>query len=212
MERKFETKTRKQPLTSFGDRNLNDREFNMETTAKRKVENNGTTTENTKKMNYLNFDLEKAKDTSKELNILLADYHLYYQKLRNYHWNIVGRSFFDLHIKFEEMYNDTIIKIDEVAERILTLRYQPTSNYSDYLKLSNIKESKSELSDVEMVLNLIEDHGIILTQLAKVVKTAGDCNDEGTIDLIGAYIRELETTTWMLDAWRMNTGDIRKSI
>lgn len=163
-------------------------------------------------MNYLNFDLEKAKNTSKELNILLADYHLYYQKLRNYHWNIVGRSFFDLHVKFEEMYNDAILKIDEVAERILTLRYQPTSNYSDYLKLSNLKETKSELTDIEMVNNLIDDHGSILTQMAKVVEIAGDCGDEGTIDLIGAYIRELETTTWMLDAWRMNTESTRKSV
>ncbi|WP_298952644.1 DNA starvation/stationary phase protection protein [uncultured Nonlabens sp.] len=163
-------------------------------------------------MNYLNFDLEKAKNTSKELNILLADYHLYYQKLRNYHWNIVGRSFFDLHVKFEEMYNDAIIKIDEVAERILTLRYQPTSNYSDYLKLSNLKETKSELTDIEMVNNLIDDHGSILTQMAQVVSAAGECEDEGTIDLIGAYIRELETTTWMLDAWRMNTESTRKAI
>jgi starvation-inducible DNA-binding protein len=163
-------------------------------------------------MDYLHFDKGKAKDTSKELNILLADYHLYYQKIRNYHWNIVGRSFFDLHVKFEEMYDDAALKIDEIAERILTLRYQPTSNYSDYLTLSNIKESASELPDTDMVKNLIEDHGTILLQMSKVVKTAGACEDEGTIDLIGAYIRELETTTWMLDAWRMNTVDTRKSI
>jgi starvation-inducible DNA-binding protein len=163
-------------------------------------------------MNYLKFDIEKSKDTSKELNILLADYHLYYQKIRNYHWNIVGRSFFDLHVKFEEMYDDAALKIDEIAERILTLRYQPTSNYSDYLKLSNIKESKSELADTDMVKNLIEDHGTILFQMSKIVKTAGACGDEGTIDLIGAYIRQLETTTWMLDAWRMNTVDTRTSI
>ncbi|WP_124981377.1 Dps family protein [Nonlabens xiamenensis] len=163
-------------------------------------------------MNYLNFDLDKAKKTSKELNVLLADYHLYYQKLRNYHWNIVGRSFFDLHEKFEEMYDDAVLKIDEIAERILTLRYQPTSNYSDYLKISNIKETKSELSDVEMVNHLLEDHGHILSQMSKVVEAAGECEDEGTIDLIGAYIRELETTSWMLDAWRMNTEDTRKAI
>lgn len=212
MERKFETntKTKAQPLTSFGNRNIKNREFNMETTATRKVESNTTT--KTPNMNYLNFDLDKAKNTSKELNILLADYHLYYQKLRNYHWNIVGKSFFDLHVKFEEMYNDAIIKIDEIAERILTLRYQPTSNYSDYLKISNIKETHSDLSDIEMVNNLITDHGSILSQMSKVIETAEKCEDEGTIDLIGAYIRELETTSWMLDAWRMNTEDTRKSI
>jgi starvation-inducible DNA-binding protein len=210
MERKFETKTKKQPLTSFGNRNIKNREFNMETTATRKVETKTKT--KSSNMNYLNFDLDKAKNTSKELNILLADYNLYYQKLRNYHWNIVGKSFFDLHVKFEEMYDDAIIKIDEIAERILTLRYQPTSNYSDYLKISNIKETTSNLSDIEMVNNLITDHGSILSQMSKVIETAGKCEDEGTIDLIGAYIRELETTSWMLDAWRMNTEDTRKSI
>ena len=163
-------------------------------------------------MNYLNFDLEKAKDTSKELNILLADYHLYYQKLRNYHWNVVGHAFFDLHEKFEELYDDAVLKIDEIAERILTLRYQPASNYSDYLEISNIKETKSDLTDVEMVNNLLEDHGHILKQMSKVVEVAEKADDEGTIDLIGAYIRELETVSWMLDAWRMETEEKRKAL
>jgi len=163
-------------------------------------------------MNYLNFDLEKAKDTSKELNILLADYHLYYQKLRNYHWNVVGFAFFDLHEKFEELYDDAVLKIDEIAERILTLRYQPASNYSDYLEISNIKETASGLTDVEMVNNLLEDHGHILKQMSKVIEVADKADDEGTIDLIGAYIRELETVSWMLDAWRMKTEEKRSAL
>ena len=163
-------------------------------------------------MNYLNFDLEKAKDTCKELNVLLADYHLYYQKLRNYHWNVVGFAFFDLHEKFEELYDDAVLKIDEIAERILTLRYQPASNYSDYLEISNIKETKSDLTDVEMVNNLLDDHGHILKQMSKVVEVAEKADDEGTIDLIGAYIRELETVSWMLDAWRMKTEEKRKAL
>ena len=86
-------------------------------------------------MNYLDLDKTKIKATAKELDVLLADYHLYYQKLRNFHWNIVGRSFFDLHEKFEELYDDAKLKVDEIAERILTLRFQPVSNYSDYLKI-----------------------------------------------------------------------------
>ena len=73
-------------------------------------------------MNYLNLDKEKVTNTAKELNVLLADYHLYYQKLRNFHWNIVGKHFFDLHEKFEEMYDDAKLKVDEIAERILETR------------------------------------------------------------------------------------------
>lgn len=163
-------------------------------------------------MEYLNLNKEKITTTVEELNVLLADYHLYYQKLRNFHWNIIGKSFFDLHQKFEEMYDDAVLKIDEIAERILTLRYQPTSNLSDYLKLSNLEESKSELTDEEMVKTLLKDHGKILNQLRKVVEVADKAEDEGTIDLIGAYIRELEKTSWMLDAWVMKTKDNHKEI
>ena len=163
-------------------------------------------------MSYLNFNTEKAQHTSKELNVLLADYHLYYQKLRNFHWNIVGHNFFDLHVKFEEMYDDAVLKIDEIAERILTLRYQPTSNYSEYIATSSIKEAKSDLADVKMVDELLKDHSLLLKQMSKVIEVAGNAEDEGTIDLIGAYIRELETTSWMLDAWRMKKGDTHKAI
>lgn len=163
-------------------------------------------------MNYLNIDKEGAQKTVQELNTLLADYHIYYQKLRNFHWNIVGRNFFDLHIQFEEMYNDAKLKIDEIAERILTLRYQPTSNLSQYLGISNITESQSDMEDHEMVGILLGDHQKLLQQMSKVVKTADACSDEGTIDLIGGYIRELEKTSWMLDAWRMKTSDKHKAI
>ena len=158
-------------------------------------------------MEYLNLDREKITLTVEELNILLADYHLYYQKLRNFHWNIVGKNFFDLHEKFEVMYDDAKMKVDEIAERILTLRYQPVSNCSDYLKHSNLKESESKLSDTKMIDILLDDHGKIIKQMRKTVNVADDNGDEGTIDLLGAYIGELEKTSWMLDAWRMKTND-----
>lgn len=150
---------------------------------------------------YLNLDKEKTKETVKQLDILLADYHLYYQKLRNFHWNVEGKNFFDLHEKFEEMYDDAKIKIDEIAERILTLRMNPVSNFSEYLKLANLEESNTNLQDYQMVETLLEDHGKIISQMRKVVKTADDGGDEGTIDLVGAYIRELEKSSWMLEVW-----------
>lgn len=163
-------------------------------------------------MSYLDLDKEKTKTTVDKLNVLLADYHLYYQKLRNFHWNIVGYSFFDLHEKFEEMYDDAKLKVDEIAERILTLRFQPTSNYSDYLEISNLKESKSEHTADEMVDILLDDHNSLLKQLRDTVDAADEANDEGTIDLIGEYIRDLEKISWMLDAWRMKTSNTHKKI
>lgn len=158
-------------------------------------------------MSYLNLNKEKTTETAKELNILLADYHLYYQKLRNFHWNIVGKNFFDLHEKFEEMYDDAKLKVDEIAERILTLRFQPVSNYTDYLEMSNLKESPSRTEDAKMVKILLEDHGKILTQMRKVIEKADKAEDEGTIDMIGAYIADVEKISWMLDAWSMKSSD-----
>jgi len=152
-------------------------------------------------MSYLSLDKEKTTKTVDQLNILLADYHLYYQKLRNFHWNVQGTNFFDLHEKFEEMYDDAKLKVDEIAERILTLRHSPQSNLTGYLKITNLEESPSDLDDAKMVDILLDDHAKILSQMRKVVGVADNAGDEGTIDLIGAYIRELEKTSWMLDVW-----------
>lgn len=156
---------------------------------------------------------EKLIPVVVELNTLLANYHIYYQKLRNFHWNILGENFFDLHNKFEELYTDARTKIDEIAERILTLRYHPMSKLSDYLEISEIKEVSPLKSDRDMVLELINDHKILLSQMSNVLKKADIAGDEGTIDLTGAYIRELEKSSWMLSAWTKKTTEkLKKSI
>lgn len=157
-------------------------------------------------MNYLNIKDEKLLPTVVELNTLLADYHIYYQNLRNFHWNILGENFFELHDKFEELYTDAREKIDEIAERILTLRYHPMSNLKDYLKSSSIEEASSKLTDKKMVRTILDNHAILLSQMSKVIRKAENAKDEGTIDLIGAYIRELEKSSWMLDAFTKETA------
>lgn len=162
-------------------------------------------------MNYLNLDKSKTKETVKQLNILLADYHLYYQKLRNFHWNVSGHNFFDLHEQFEDMYNDAKVKIDEIAERILTLRFQPESNFTQYLDISNLSEASSDIEDFEMVATLLSDHSKIISQMRNTIDVADKNDDEGTIDLVGAYIRELEKTSWMLDAWIMKKEEKQHS-
>ena len=162
-------------------------------------------------MNYLNLDKSKTGVTVKQLNVLLADYHLYYQKLRNFHWNVSGHNFFDLHEQFEDMYNDAKVKIDEIAERILTLRFQPESNFTRYLEISNLSEASSDIKDFEMVAALLSDHSKIISQMRNTIDVADKNEDEGTIDLVGAYIRELEKTSWMLDAWIMKKEEKQHS-
>ena len=150
---------------------------------------------------YIKISKTDLKPVVSELQTILADYHLYYQKLRNFHWNVTGEHFFDLHDKFEEMYSDARLKIDEIAERILTLRFNPESNYSRYLEISRLKECSEEINSRDMISELIMDHAVMIKGMRGIIDTAGKVSDEGTIDLIGAYIRELEKTTWMLDAW-----------
>lgn len=152
-------------------------------------------------MNYLGFDNEKISDTVKSLNELLSSYHLYYQNLRNFHWNVKGENFFDLHTQFEELYNDARLTIDEIAERILTLRQRPVSRLSDYMAISKVKEAGHVDEDRIMVRTILQDHKILISQMREVLHLATKAGDEGTIDLIGGFLSKLEKKSWMLDAW-----------
>lgn len=152
-------------------------------------------------MNYLTEQDEKMMPTVISLNTLLADYHVYYQNLRNFHWNIIGKNFFDLHPKFEQLYGDASLKIDEIAERILTLNHHPVSRISDYLEISSLKEVNSFLEGQEMVQASIENQVHLLKQIKEVLEKAKKAGDEGTMDLMSGYIRQLEKETWMLKAW-----------
>ncbi|RRQ50638.1 DNA starvation/stationary phase protection protein [Maribacter algicola] len=158
-------------------------------------------------MSYLVIDKKEVKPVVEELNILLADYNIYYQNLRGFHWNVLGKNFFDLHEKFEELYTDARIKIDEIAERILTLRQHPESRFTEYLKLSKVKEVSSLISDQKMVEHILTNHEYILKQMNTVIKKADEAGDEGTIDMMGGYIASLEKVSWMLDAWSKETRD-----
>ena len=88
----------------------------------------------------IGLDKVQSAELANKLNELLATYQVFYTNVRGYHWNIKGVNFFELHAKFEEIYTDLITKVDEVAERILTLGYVPNNAYSQYLEVSRIKE------------------------------------------------------------------------
>lgn len=153
-------------------------------------------------MDYLGLDKKETQLVVDNMNLLLADYHIYYQKLRNFHWNVQGSNFFDLHNKFEELYNDARLVIDEVAERILTLRHRPLSTINDYLGVAKIKEVGDQLSDHEMVEEVLKDHKVLIEDLRATMKSADKANDEGTTDLAAGVLKELEKRSWMLDAWK----------
>lgn len=152
-------------------------------------------------MNYLNISKEKLSKTSKMLNLLLANYHIYYQNLRSFHWNVEGENFFDLHGKFEQLYNNAKTDIDEIAERILTLRFRPVSRLMDYIEMAEIKEPELGFNDMQMVSTVLENHQVLIRNMRKCVEEAGEAEDEGTVDMVSGMLGRMEKDSWMLDAW-----------
>ena len=153
-------------------------------------------------MNYLGINRDEIFKVTEELNTLLSSYSVYYQNLRSFHWNVEGRNFFELHEIFEQLYNSAKENIDEIAERVLTLRLRPLGSLSSYIERTEVEESDNIMSDEEMVTKLLEDHKVLIASMRRTIDTADKVGDEGTIDLIAGMLAEIEKRSWMLDAWK----------
>jgi len=154
-----------------------------------------------KNLNAIGLDSAKSETLAKTLNELLANYSVFYQNTRGYHWNIKGEKFFELHLKFEELYNDLLLKIDEVAERILTLGHTPNHNYSDYHKISKVKESKQVSDGLKAVSDILESFKIIIGIQRGLLTLSAEAGDEGTNALMSDYIRAQEKLIWMYSSF-----------
>ena len=152
-------------------------------------------------LNSIGLDVKKSAELAAKLNTLLANYSIFYQNTRGYHWNIKGEKLFELHLKFEELYNDLFIKIDEVAERILTLGFSPRHRYSDYKKESKITESSEVADGVKAVKEIIESFKIIIMIQRDLLNLSAEADDEGTNALMSDYIRAQEKLVWMYSAF-----------
>jgi len=152
-------------------------------------------------LNRIGLDTEKSNQLISKLNDLLANYHIFYMNLRGFHWNIQGEKFFELHLKFEELYNNIILKIDEIAERILTLAGNPLHTFSDYLAISEIKEQKNISTANETVTSVLESFKILLFKQRFLLDLSAGAGDEGTNALMSDYIREQEKLVWMYSAF-----------
>lgn len=152
-------------------------------------------------MNKIGLNQKNTNELIDQLNDLLANYQIYYMNVRGFHWNIKGKKFFELHVKFEELYNDLLLKVDEVAERVLTLGGTPIHSFSDYLSKSQIKEVKN-VSDAEgTVDSILNSFEILLKKQRHILTLSGDADDEGTNALMSDYIREQEKLVWMYSAF-----------
>ncbi len=153
------------------------------------------------KSTAIGLDKAYSQQLAEKLNSLLAHYSIFYQNTRGFHWNIKGEKFFELHVKFEELYNDLLLKIDEVAERILTLGHTPLHNYSQYSKLSAIKESKLVSDGTEAIKEILESFKIILVLQREILEISEKDSDEGTNALMSDYIKTQEKLVWMYSSF-----------
>lgn len=153
-------------------------------------------------LNEIGLREQKVKVLAQKLNELLANYSIFYQNTRGYHWDIKGERFFELHIKFEELYNDLVLKIDEVAERILTLGHIPNHKYSEYIGTAKITESEHISDGIDAMAEILNSFKIIIKIQRELLSISHEAisheaDDEGTNALMSDYIRKQEKLVGM---------------
>lgn len=163
--------------------------------------NNTSEINTTVAKNHIGLSNEFTPLLNEKLNDLLANYEVFYQNVRGFHWNIQGDKFFELHVKFEELYNDLHEKIDEIAERILTLGGEPLHAFSDYVEHSAVSEVKKEYDAESTVSSILAAFRILLIKQRELLDLSDEASDEGTNALMSDYIREQEKLVWMYSAY-----------
>ena len=149
----------------------------------------------------IGLDTVQSQALAAELNKLLASYQILYMNVRGFHWNIRGNQFFELHLKFEEIYNDLLLKVDALAERILTLDGVPLHSFSDYIKVSAIPEQKGLHDGRACVESLMESFRELLVAQRRILAQAAEAGDEGTASILSDYVQQQEKLVWMLRAY-----------
>ena len=153
------------------------------------------------KTNSIGLNAAKSKSLSNDLNRLLANFQRYYQNLRGIHWNIKGKRFFDLHLKFEELYTDANVKVDEIAERILTLGEVPYHTFEDYINNSKVPVGKNITKDEDAIRLIVDSITELLLIEREILEASDEAMDEGTNSMMSDFIVEQEKTVWMMKAW-----------
>ena len=143
---------------------------------------------------------------NKELNKQVATWSVMYTKLHNFHWYVKGPQFFTLHAKFEELYNEATLHMDEIAERLLTLGGKPVATLAEHLELSDVKEATGKESTDQMVSSVVKDFDTIMKSWKEGMDEAAKDEDDMTEDLLNAVYQSIEKHQWMLNAFLGDTN------
>ncbi len=148
----------------------------------------------------INIGIEEddRREIADGLSRLLADTYTLYLKTHNYHWNVTGPMFQTLHLMFEQQYNELALAVDLIAERIRALGFPAPATYSQFVKLSTVKEEEGVPTAEEMIRKLVEGQESVVRTARSVFTTADDANDQPTADLLTERMQVHEKTAWML--------------
>jgi starvation-inducible DNA-binding protein len=141
---------------------------------------------------------QDRKQICKGLSKFLADSYLLYLKTQNYHWNVTGRTFSELHLLFEKQYQDLAEAVDEIAERIRALGEFAPGSFSAFSKVTSIKEEASIPTAEEMIQNLVIGNEAVLSTARDIIKLTEDFEDDVTADLLIERMKVHEKNAWML--------------
>jgi len=143
----------------------------------------------------------QATEVIDHLNKQVANWSVMYMKLHHFHWYVKGPNFFALHAKFEELYDEATLIMDELAERVLTIGGSPVSTLKEHLSLSSIKEATGREKDANaMVQAIIDDYTVLAEECRSGAELAEKAGDEPTADMLIGRTESVEKTIWMLKA------------
>lgn len=136
---------------------------------------------------------------TEDLNLFLSNLNVFYRKVQNYHWNIKGEDFFNVHEKLEEYYNEINEQIDEVAEHILAIGGVPLATLKDYLNTTKITEAKNEKVTCEVVFSeIVKDYNELLQDSKNIKVLADENNEYKTSALMDDIIKDYSKKIWMI--------------
>ena len=153
-------------------------------------------------MNVIDIVIQQKDRASvaEALKHLLADSYSLYLQTHNFHWNVIGPQFIELHTMFEQQYTELALAVDEIAERIRTLGHPAPGTYSQFSQLSSIEEVVEVPNAPEMIMILKENHERVVRTCREVLHLAQQAFDESTVALVSDRMRVHEKTAWMLRA------------
>lgn len=142
-----------------------------------------------------------SKQLTDIVNKQIANWSVLYIKLHNYHWYVKGPQFFTLHEKFEQLYNEAALHIDELAERLLALGRAPVATMKEYLEQSSVKEATGQETAEQMVATIVSDFETMIEELKEGMQVAEEVGDETTGDMLLGIHQSLEKHVWMLKSF-----------